>query len=146
MYQQTEHVIIRLSDGAFIPKVPGNRDYEQYLQWLALGNSPEPIPEPTLDELKVQKVKEINAACDLTLNVILDTYPEGEVETWFLQAEEAKAYLADNTASTPFIDQLVAERGTDKATLVNKIILKSQAFTHFSGAVNWSPTGTGRSS
>ncbi len=42
-YQLSGHgEIIRLSDGAWIPPDPGNRDYQAYLNWLAEGNTPLP--------------------------------------------------------------------------------------------------------
>ncbi len=33
--------IIRKSDGASIPKDPDNRDYAEYLAWVAAGNTPD---------------------------------------------------------------------------------------------------------
>ena len=44
-YQLTaSDLILRTTDGAFIPPDPGNRDYRDYLEYLAAGNTPEPAP------------------------------------------------------------------------------------------------------
>lgn len=37
-------VILRLADSACIPIDPENRDYAEYLAWVAAGNTPLPAP------------------------------------------------------------------------------------------------------
>lgn len=48
MYRLTGqfNAVQRVSDGAVIPFDEGNGDYRAYLDWLALGNTPEQPPEP----------------------------------------------------------------------------------------------------
>jgi hypothetical protein len=40
--------ITRTADGASIPPDPENVDYQTYLAWVALGNSPAPVDDDTV--------------------------------------------------------------------------------------------------
>jgi hypothetical protein len=48
MYKLTnKDAVIKTDEGLFIPMVGGNRHYQEYLDWVALGNTAEPAdPEP----------------------------------------------------------------------------------------------------
>jgi hypothetical protein len=58
MYKLTKHNSIqRLADNAGIPADPATRDYAEYLEWLAAGNTPapaDPIPNPRIAEIKAR--------------------------------------------------------------------------------------------
>lgn len=60
MYQLTQtSSILRTADNALIPADPSNRDYADYLAWVAAGNAPTPLPLPTLDQVKAKKIADL---------------------------------------------------------------------------------------
>jgi hypothetical protein len=42
--------VIRASDGATIPPVEDNRDYQEYLAWVSAGNSPTRVHKLVADD------------------------------------------------------------------------------------------------
>lgn len=93
-----------------------------------------PKSEP-LEAVKSRKLDEINAAYQQAITALTPTYPDDERLTFDKQEAEARAWLTDNTAPTPFVDALAAGRQMDKAELVSRIIAKADAFALASGSL-----------
>ena len=62
----------RLADGAYIPFADGNIDYEEYKQWLAKGNTPE--PEFTDEELRTNFENEFRQTRNNLVSTVVDHY------------------------------------------------------------------------
>lgn len=65
------NAVQRLSDGAIIPFVSGNIDYEDYKNWVEIGNLPE--PEFNSDELNNKRIADIKTKAS---EIILNKYSE----------------------------------------------------------------------
>lgn len=46
VHPRTQETSLIRSDGVGIPSDPSNSDYQEYLEWLAEGNTPLPAEEP----------------------------------------------------------------------------------------------------
>ena len=84
--------------------------------------------ELTNAELLPYVLKDINKEYeDAVINLTIDT-PDSEKQTWLKQESEARTYILDDTASTPFIDAICLARECEKSYLVRKIIEKADAY------------------
>ena len=78
---------------------------------------------------KAYLLNKVNADFETTISNLTSSIPTSEISTWAKQESEARAYLVDSTASTPFIDAISLAREIDKSYLVDKIIEKADAYT-----------------
>ncbi len=94
-------------------------------------NFEEPISEPIddfIDMLKEYALSLINSKFEEAMDDIRKKYPQLEMLSWDNQEREARAFVADNNASTPLLDQISAIRNIDKTELANRIIAKADAY------------------
>lgn len=130
MYQLTNSTtVIRLIDRAFIPDDPANRDFAEYLEWLAAGNTPEPATS-SAPELAIETaLKANNAGYEQATLAITADYPQLEKDTWPTQDKESKDWVADPVnALTPWIDRAAATRGIDRVEYLRRTLAKAQQF------------------
>ena len=69
-----------------------------------------------------------NADFETAISSLTSSIPTSEISTWTKQEQEARAYLLDSNAPTPFIDAICLARECDKSYLVGKIIEKADAY------------------
>lgn len=89
----------------------------------------------TLEEVKADKLAEINSLCESRLAQITPTYPDKELLTFDQQKSEAIAYQADPSAECPLLEALAAARGISLELLCEKVMAKAAVFSAASGTL-----------
>jgi hypothetical protein len=88
----------------------------------------------SIDELFTNKQLEITHNFKQAMSHITGIYTDEDIASFPTQEAEAKAWQADSTAATPFIDGLLANRpSVDKATLVQRIIDNANTYKAVAG-------------
>ena len=78
----------------------------------------------------------LTAEYERRMVVIAAGYPPSERESWPVQTSEAYALLADDTASTPWIDAAASARGLDRLELAQRIVAKDAQYRVISGTLS----------
>lgn len=99
--------------------------------WTAAA--PPPPPEPAPAERIAAAHARVNAAYSAAVHALTAGYPENEIASWPKQEAEARTFLADNAASTPWLDSAAAARGIAKAELVTLIMGSADALAPLHG-------------
>lgn len=105
-------MIVRDSDGAVIPQVSGNADYQAYQAWVAEGNIPSPVPAPTAEQALASTVVAaiaegltINSASTPSINGIypLDSNTTQEIASVMLFVQ-VNGVFPGNASTYPWFD------------------------------------------
>jgi hypothetical protein len=116
------------SDGSQDAYIPDN------LTAITNGEA-DALRAPTTGEMIAAAHSRINGAYESAVNALTAGYPDTEIASWPKQEGEARAYLANNAALTPWIDGAAALRGLAKADLVALIIGNADALAPIHGAM-----------
>lgn len=107
-----------------------------YIYAETLGEQPEELvfEEIILDKSELDFLRRndvyiagLEATIQAEIKNISKDYPQFEIDTFATQESEANAYMKDNEAPTPFIDNLCLNRGIEKSVMVTKILTNAEA-------------------
>lgn len=130
-----DQVFVNTDKGFLTVPWPSNTWHGDEIQaWIDAGNSIQEPPQPDIEQVREDKRAEINTAYKQDMKMILTQYPDAETLSFDKQETQARAWNADNSVATPYIDAMLAERPLDKQELVNRIIQKSDQFSAAHGA------------
>lgn len=92
-----------------------------------------PPAPPSLEEVKADKLKEINAGFESVAAQLVASYPQSELLTFDQQTAEAQAYLADSAAECPMLRPLAEARGLTMDDLCQRVMAKHAVFSTATG-------------
>mgnify|MGYP005749159045 FL=1 len=99
------------------------------IDWTKLKTA-EQLAQEQLAANKEKALKAAKSEYDQAIKLLVNDAPYSEIASWDKQEQEARALLADSTASTPFIDKLVLARGLGETReiLAGKIVANADIY------------------
>ena len=79
----------------------------------------------TLVDIAKIKGKEINNKAQEAIDSVIEPYPDFEKLTFERQEREARAFLVDNTISTPTLSPIAQARGLSVEELATRVVAKA---------------------
>jgi hypothetical protein len=108
---------------------------DAYQQYVTAWNTPPEETPPTAAEMIATAQARISADYQSAVNALTAGYPEDEISSWPKQEGEARAWVADNSVATPWIDAAAVSRGIAKADFVTLIIGNADALAPLHGTL-----------
>ena len=105
-------------------------DYYTEAEWIVSQPQPEPLPEPTLEDLRTAKIVEINKGYNAVMAYIQADYPAEEVLSWGRQASQARELLVNPDAEAVFVRVLASQKNISVNEMRDRILRN---------ATNWEP-------
>jgi len=101
MYKLGEYAgVVRLTDNTHIPACPDNRDWREYLAWVAKGNTPAPAETPEeIAARQAREAKEAQMAQTVSQNLPTFAQVQTTIEN-ISNLADAKAFLKKLAAVT----------------------------------------------
>lgn len=117
-------------------KPPGYKTLDEWKAELAEQAQAELVASyANIPMWEERKDVEIRNLAESALVELSKKYPEREVTTFTQQETEARAVLADSSASAPLVTAIAAERGITVAELASKIVANADEYAQKAGKI-----------
>lgn len=104
----------------------------EYINGQFVITEPSPM---SLGDLKAVKLAGIAREFSDRMSTLKSSYPEEEIQSWFKQESEARAYIDDTSASTPLLSAMATARGITVEDLALRVVANADAWSATSGAL-----------
>jgi hypothetical protein len=117
-------------------KLDNVEDFQPFIElWKAAAPQPA-LPVATGSKYtgsKQDALARIDAAYRLATDALKAGYPDDETRSWPLQETEARAWLQNPDAATPWLDAAANARSLSKAELAGRIVANAASFASAHG-------------